>query len=116
MMRWRFSTGLLLGLVAGVAVGALIGVLVAPPHGGDGAQATALQVQELSRKLAAAQEERERADKQLERFAQVAEQMTVTFNRLDERFKALEQQARALEATTPTAAPAPAGEPPPAAP
>jgi len=115
MMRWRFSTGVLLGLVAGVAAGLVIGLLVAPSSGGGGAQATALQVQELSRKLAAAQEERERADKQLERFAQLAEQMSVAFNRLDERFKALEQQALALDAATPTAAPAPVAETPPAA-
>jgi len=116
MMRWRFSSGLLLGLVAGGAAGTLIGVLLAPPRGSDASQATALQVQELSRKLTEAQEARLRADQQLERFAQLAEQMTVSFNKLDERFKKLSEQAAALEAETPPTAgqgdPAPSPQPP----
>lgn len=110
MMRWRFSSGLLLGLVMGATLGTVIGALLRSPHGDAGSGAMALQVQELSRKLAEAQEARMRADQQLERFAQLAEQMATSFNKLDERFKTLAELAQALEAQT-AATPASAPEP-----
>lgn len=97
-MRRSFSSGLVLGSIAGLAIGLGIGVGFVSPRGDRDSRATALQVEELTLKLAEAQEARRRADQQLERFAQLAEQMTASFDKLDERFKALAALAEALEA------------------
>jgi TolA-binding protein len=118
MLRLRFSSGLLLGLVAGVPVGVLIGVLMLPARGPEPGAATSLQVIELTRKLELATEAKERADRQLEQFQKLADQMTATFKSLEQRFNALEESQRLRdaqrqaagqpEAKAPTLTPAPA--------
>jgi len=70
------------------------------------------QIDELTRRLEAAQEERTRADRQLERFQQLAEQMTTTFAKLEARFKALEEAERVRQASAPQDIPPPQGEAP----
>jgi Tfp pilus assembly protein PilN len=97
MRRMRFSSGLLIGLLLGVAAGVLIGLRFTPAGPPAPSPATLLQVEELTRRLEAAQEERARADKQLERFQQLSEQMTKTFNTLEARFKALEEAERSRQ-------------------
>ena len=117
MLRLRFSSGLILGLVLGVPAGVLVALLVLPSPAADHGGATALQVQELTRKLEAAKEDRERVDRQLEQFQKLAEQMTASFNSLEQRFKALqdEQQRPPARLPAPAAvAPAPAVPPQPA--
>jgi Asp-tRNA(Asn)/Glu-tRNA(Gln) amidotransferase C subunit len=127
MLRLRFSSGLLLGLVLGVPAGVVIGLLLLPPRGTEPGAASNLQIIELTRKLEAMQEDKERAARQLEQFATLAEQMTASFNRLELRFKALEDEQRlrdaqptprataAIVVPTPTAPEAaPEGDEPPA--
>jgi gas vesicle protein len=120
MLRLRFGSGVILGLVLGIPAGALIALLLAPAPPPTDRTATALQVQELTRRLEAAKEDRQRADKQIEQFQKLAEQMTTTFNNLEQRFTALQeaqraQEARAAQAPPPTA-PAAATPTPPATP
>jgi len=103
MLRLRFSSGLLLGLVAGVPLGVLIGVLMLPVRGSDPGVATSLQVMELTRKLEAATEAKERAEHQLEQFQKLADQMTATFKSLEQRFSALEETERLRDAQRPPA-------------
>ena len=114
MLRLRFSSGLILGLVVGVLAGVLIGMLMLPARMDVGA-ATNAQVIELTRRLEAATEAKERADRQLEQFQKLADQMTATFKSLEQRFNALEEAQRLREAQRPAAAPpegkAPAPEP-----
>jgi small-conductance mechanosensitive channel len=97
MPQLRPLTGVLLGFVLGV----LSGVLLAGGRGsGSGNQAdpAALrQIEELTKRLQIAQEERDQADRQLERFQRLAEQMTSTFKNLEARFAALEAAERARE-------------------
>ncbi len=125
MLRFRFGSGLILGLVLGIPAGAVIALLLAPaPSATDrGAAATTLQVQELTRKLEAARDDRQRADTQLEQFQKLAEQMTASFNNLEQRFKALQEEQRLQEAQAQHPAPPPpvvkpqvVEAPPPAAP
>lgn len=97
MRRLRFSSGLILGFVFGIPAGLLIGLLLAPARGPDQSGATSLQVQELTRKLEALQEEKQRADRQLEQFERLAGQMTASFSSLEQRFKALEEEQRMRE-------------------
>jgi len=106
MLRLRFSSGLLLGLVVGVPLGVLIGVLMLPARGSDPGTATSLQVIELTRKLEAAKEDKERADRQLEQFQKLADQMTATFKSLEQRFNALQETERLRDAQR-----QPAGQP-----
>jgi len=106
MLRLRFSSGLLLGLVAGVPLGVLIGVLMLPARDSEPGAATNLQIIELTRKLEAAKEEKERADRQLEQFQRLADQMTATFKSLEQRFNALEESQRLHDVQRP-----PAGQP-----
>jgi TolA-binding protein len=119
MLRLRFSSGLLLGLVVGVVAGVLIGMLMLPTHGSDAGAATNLQVIELTRKLEAAQEAKERTDRQLEEFQKLADQMTTTFKSLEQRFNALDEaqhlhDAQRQPANQPEAkAPAPTASPAP---
>ena len=112
MMRLRFSSGLTLGLALGLPTGALLALLLTPSRPAEPNGATALQVQELTRKLEAAKEARDRADGQLEQFQKLAEQMTTSFQSLEARFKALEAE----QATPRAAAPPTATKPPPSAP
>jgi TolA-binding protein len=130
MLRLRFASGLTLGLALGVPSGALIALLILPGRAADENAAPSAQVQELTHKLEAATEERQRAEHQLEQFQKLAEQMTTSFNNLEARFKALEQEQRLREArlgearpspptpgsAAPPALPPPAPQPPPAAP
>ena len=88
----------MLGLVVGVPLGVLIGVLMLPARGSDPGAATSLQVIELTRKLEAAKEDKERADRQLEQFQKLADQMTATFKSLEQRFNALEESERLRDA------------------
>jgi hypothetical protein len=116
MLRLRFGSGLILGLVLGIPTGALIALLLAPaPPASDHAAATTLQVQELTRKLEAAKDERQRADTQLEQFQKLAEQMTASFNNLEQRFKALQEELLQRQARDQQAPAAPVAAPPPPA-
>jgi hypothetical protein len=101
MLRLRFSSGLILGLVIGVPVGLLIGVLMLPARVAESGAPTSLQVMELTRKLEAAKENKERTDRQLEQFQKLAEQMTATFKSLEQRFNALEEVQRLHEPQQP---------------
>ena len=117
MLRPRFASGLTLGLALGVPSGAVIALLILPPRVADRSGATALQIDVLTRKLEAANDERQRMEQQLQQFQKLAEQMTNSFNTLELRFKALEEEQRVREARagdtraspppTPTAAPPP---------
>lgn len=103
MLRLRFSSGLILGLVIGVPVGLLIGVFMLPVRAPEPSAPTSLQVMELTRKLEAAKEAKERTDRQLEQFQKLAEQMTATFKSLEQRFNALEEAQRLHEPQQPPA-------------
>ena len=105
MLRLRFSSGLILGLVVGVLAGLVIGMLMLPTPKMDTAVANS-QVIELTRKLEVATEAKERADRQLEQFQKLADQMTTTFKSLEQRFNALEEAQRARQGQPP-----PAGQP-----
>src|SRR5574341_1598283 len=109
MRRLRFSSGLIIGLLIGVPAGTIIGLLVLPTRPADQGAVTSLQVQELTRKLEAAQEAKFRADQQLEQFTKLAEQMTASFNSLEQRFKALEEENRLQQVRGNAPAVAPAG-------
>jgi TolA-binding protein len=100
MLRLRFGSGAILGLVLGIPAGAVIALLLLPGSSptDQAATATALQVQELTRKLETAKDDRQRVDKQLEQFQKLAEQMTTSFNNLEQRFKALQEDQRLQEA------------------
>jgi TolA-binding protein len=106
MLRLRFSSGLLLGLVVGVLAGVVIGMLMLPARSIDAGAATNAQVIELTRRLEAATDAKERADRQLEQFQKLADQMTATFKSLEQRFNALEEAQRLREGQRP-----PAGQP-----
>ncbi len=97
MLRWRFSTGLLLGLAVGLPAGALIALLLQPPVRGH--EEVELQLRQLARELEREKEARARADRQLEQFTEFAERMTVSFQKLEQRFAQLAEAA----AATPTA-------------
>ena len=121
MRRLRFTSGLSIGLIFGLAAGIMIGVLLGAPRGTDDPLAHAApQVADLVRQLEAAHDAKERADRQLEVFAKLADDMTATFKRLEERFTALADAERrrdqANQVAAPTATPAPRTEatPPPA--
>ena len=111
MLRFRFSSGLILGLVVGVLAGVAIAVFMLPPRGIDSGTAMNLQVIELTRKLAGMQEEKERADRQLEQFQKLADQMTTTFKSLEQRFNALDEAQRLRDGQHPASAP-PVAKPP----
>ena len=119
MLRFRFSSGLLLGLVAGVPAGVLIGIFMLPARSSDPGATTSLQIVELTRKLEAARDDKERSDRQLEQFQKLADQMTATFKSLEQRFNALEEAQRLHETPRPASSPpevrAPAPEAAPAA-
>jgi TolA-binding protein len=97
MLRMRFTSGLTLGLMLGVPAGALIALLLVPSPPAERDAATSLQVQELTRRLEAAKEDRQRMERQLEQFQALAERMTASFNSLEVRFKALEEEQRIRE-------------------
>ena len=112
MLRFRFTSGVILGLVIGLPVGLLIGLQVLPPRPDPAALAT-LEVQDLRRKLEAATYAKDRAERQMEQFQKLADQMTTSFSRLEERFKILGEQAPAVGVpTAPPALPAATGGPP----
>jgi TolA-binding protein len=113
MLRLRFLPGLILGLMFGLPAGIVVGILVLAPHGTEQSAGASSMVQDLSRKLEAAKEARDRADRQLEQFQKLADQMTASFNNLEMRFKLLEEeqhvrevQAQAAEAAVRARAPA----------
>jgi TolA-binding protein len=97
MLRLRFLPGLLLGLVIGLPAGILITLLLTPPQSGGQPATVSSQIQDLTRKLELANEAKERADRQLEQFQKLAEQMTTSFNSLEQRFKLLEEEQRARD-------------------
>jgi hypothetical protein len=103
MLRFRFTSGVILGLVIGLPVGVLIGLLVLPPRP-DPAALTSLEVQDMRRKLEAATYAKDRAERQMEQFQKLAEQMTASFSRLEERFTMLGEQAQGAAAPTPALA------------
>jgi TolA-binding protein len=100
MLRLRFLPGLILGLLFGLPAGIVVGILVLAPHGTEQSAGTSSMVQDLTRKLEAAKEARDRADRQLEQFQKLADQMTASFNNLEMRFKLLEEELRVREAQT----------------
>jgi hypothetical protein len=106
----------MLGLVVGVPLGVLIGVLLLPARGSDPGTATSLKIIELTRKLEAAREDKERADRQLEQFQKLADQMTATFKSLEQRFNVLEESERLRDAQRQPASPPEAKAPEPTAP
>ena len=101
MLRLRFSSGLILGLVVGVLAGVVIGMFMLPPRSTDAGAGTSLQVIELTRKLEAATDAKERTDRQLEQFQKLADQMTATFQSLEQRFNALDEAQRLRDAQRP---------------
>jgi len=107
MLRLRFSSGLILGLVVGLIAGVLMGIFMLPTRGSDPGAATSLQVIELTRKLEAAKDDKERTDRQLEEFQKLSEQMTATFKSLEQRFNALEESQRQHDGQPPAGQPAP---------
>ena len=113
MLRLRFSSGLILGLVIGVLAGVVIGMLMLPAHSTDVGAATNAQIIELTRKLEAATEAKERTDRQLEQFQKLADQMTATFKSLEQRFNMLEEAQRLHEAPHPQTGQPEAKAPPP---
>ncbi len=104
MLRLRFSVGLLFGLLVGVPAGAFIALLAFPRVASDSAGTTSLQVQDLSRKLEAANVDRARVDQQLEQFQKLAEQMTANFNNLEIRFRSLAEERQRDSQAHPAAA------------
>jgi hypothetical protein len=106
MLRLRFAPGLILGLLFGLPAGIVIGLMLVPaartvdPNSGMGQQ-----VQELTRKLDAAREDKERTEKQFEQFQKLAEQMTASFGNLEQRFLLLEEEQRLRDARAPTPVP-----------
>jgi TolA-binding protein len=113
MLRLRFLPGLILGLLVGLPVGIGVGVLTLAPHGSEQNVGASPLVQDLTRKLEAAKDERDRADRQLEQFQKLADQMTKSFNNLEMRFKLLEEEQRVRDAQAQAAIPARAPAPPP---
>ncbi len=103
MLQTRFNTGLILGLVIGLPVGLLIGLQILPQRP-DPAAVTSQEVQDLRRKLETATYAKERAERQMEQFQKLAEQMTASFARLEERFKTLGAQAEGAALPAPTGA------------
>jgi hypothetical protein len=100
MLQSHFIRGVILGLAIGAAVGLLVGEWVLSPP--DATLLASPETQDLRRKLEAATYAKERAERQMEQFQKLAEQMTASFNRLEERFKALEATTRATEAPVAT--------------
>src|SRR5512139_1827691 len=118
MLRLRFLPGLILGVLIGLPAGITIALFVLPPRALEQNASTSPLVQDLTRKLDAAREARERADRQIEQFQKLAEQMTASFNNLETRFKALEEEQRVRMArpAPPVAVPPHAAAPVPAVP
>jgi len=116
MLRLRFLPGLILGLLVGLPVGIGVGVLALAPHGREQNAGASSLVQDLTHKLEAAKEERDRADRQLEQFQKLADQMTASFNNLEMRFKLLEEEQHVRDVQAQAAIPARAPAPPPPAP
>ncbi|GIW43607.1 MAG: hypothetical protein KatS3mg077_0889 [Candidatus Binatia bacterium] len=108
MLRWRFSSGLILGLILGIPTGALLASALLPNPPAD----TRLQfeVRELTRRLEMANEARARAEKQMEEFSKLADQMTKSFENLERRFQELEAELASVK--PPSAAPRPPATPP----
>lgn len=101
MLRWRFGSGVVLGLVLGIPLGAILVSLLAPPP--DQNARLEFEVRELTRKLEAANEARVRADRQLEEFQKLADQMTRSFENLERRFRELEAQLSETQTALPAA-------------
>lgn len=97
MLRLRFLPGLVVGLLFGLPAGIVVGILVLAPHGAEQSVGASSMVQDLTGKLEAAKEARDRADRQLEQFQKLADQMTASFNNLEMRFKLLEEEQRVRE-------------------
>ena len=108
MLRLRFIPGLSLGLALGVPAGALIALLVFPQRPAEQNATTSLQAQELSHRLDLANEDKQRMNRQLEQFGKLADQMTASFNSLEQRFKALEEEQRVRDVRAAQPAPPPA--------
>ena len=112
MLRFRFGSGVILGLVLGLPAGALIAILVSPARPAGEAEVLARQVRELERRLESATDARRRADQQFEQFQKLSEQMTASFNNLERRFTALQEEHRLLETRATIAAAVPTATPP----
>lgn len=83
-----------MGLLIGLPAGIFIALLLPSPQSGGQPLAVPSQIHDLTRKLELATEAKERADRQLEQFQKLAEQMTTSFNNLERRFKLLEEEQR----------------------
>jgi len=101
----RFGSGFLLGLLLGLPAGALVVLFAFPTTPADQGKEMARQLEALTRKLEAANEDRQQLDRKLEQFQKLAEQMTASFTTLEGRFKALAEE-RQREASSHPVAPA----------
>ena len=122
MLRLRFLPGLIVGLLLGLPLGAIATALLLPARHAESA-ATSLQVEQLSRRLEQAEQDKQALNRQLDEFRTMADRMTASFTELERRFKTLEEEMQAREAAAPsptsmpaTPAPAPTTAEPSAAP
>jgi hypothetical protein len=81
-----FFRGLLLGLLVGFVVGNFLTSAAPSPPGSGTAE-----VERLRHQLESSRRERDALEKNLDDFRIVAEKMTVAFENLEKRFRALEQ-------------------------
>jgi len=57
MLRWRFSSGVVLGLAIGLPLGAIIALMAAPSRNSMDAEQVKAQMEALTRRLEAAQQD-----------------------------------------------------------
>jgi hypothetical protein len=93
-----FNKGVAIGIFLGIVLGVVLGLMLS----GKPSDISPARIDELNRKIAAAEDARARADKQLEDFQKVAEQMALSFQTLERRFNALAQAQAGDDTTSPT--------------
>jgi len=101
MLRLRFLPGLIVGLLLGLPLGAIVTALLLPARHAESA-ATSLQVEQLSRRLEQAEQDKQALNRQLDEFRTMADRMTASFTELERRFKTLEEEMQAREAAAPS--------------
>jgi hypothetical protein len=93
MLRMRFLPGLLVGLVLGLPLGVISALWLV--SGDETAARHAGEIDDLSRRLERAEKDKERMNRQLEDFGGLAERMAKSFEDLERRFRALQEQQHA---------------------
>jgi septal ring factor EnvC (AmiA/AmiB activator) len=101
MLRLRFLPGLIVGLLLGLPLGAIVTALLLPARHVESA-ATSLEVEQLSRRLERAEQDKQALNRQLDEFRTMADRMTASFTELERRFKTLEEEMQAREAAAPS--------------